>query len=149
MTGRSWNGTQPENGTSPESGRQPEGGQSQGSLLVREAEQVSPPAEEVELGPAGAGAESLASAAPQPDELRRALPSRPVAKKPLWRRLMDRARHVFGSSHFVDDMLECAPVGTYAAMADEVLGSQQSGAQRSGSQRSGAAAGSRDMHPSR
>lgn len=78
----------------------------------------------------------------QPVQSQRAQFQNAPSRKPLWRRLMDRTRHVFGSSHFVDDMLECAPVGTYAAMADEVLGPQQPGSQRS-------AAGSRDMHPSR
>ena len=122
MTGRSGNGIRTE---------------SQGGLLVREvdqeaalAEKTAPvdktaPAEEA----APVGALDLGSEEPVRDSAAGGStsgPELPPLRRPLRERLRDGLRSVFGTrKQIVDDLLECAPVGPYAQMAEEVLGQER------------------------
>lgn len=95
---------------------------SQGGLLVREVDQAVSPVEDRDLGsgePARDRSAEPSSGSERPDEL-------PPLRKPLRERFRDRMRDLFGTRRqIVDDLLECAPVGPYARMADEVLEQEQ------------------------
>lgn len=104
MTGRSGNGVRTG---------------SQGGLLVREVDQAVSPVEDLDLGSGEPARDRGAPDSEHPDEL-------PPLRKPLRERFRDRMRDIFGTRRqIVDDLLECAPVGPYAQMADEVLEQEQ------------------------
>lgn len=81
-------------------------GDPQGGLLMREEQAAQT------TGPgttAAGGADHEATALPP-------------LNRSLWARIGERMHRIFGSKEqFVDDLLECAPVGTYVAMAEQTL----------------------------
>lgn len=118
--------------------------ESQGGLLVREVDQAVAPVEDLDLGseePArGRAAEAAGSDTAGSDSGAAAGPGAesgagpgdpgsgqlPALRRPLRERVRDRMRNLFGTRRqIVDDLLECAPVGPYARMAEEVLEQEQ------------------------
>ena len=125
--------------------------ESQGGLLVREVDQAVAPVEDLDLGseepardraagPAGSdaapgaepGSDSEAVPTAEPAAGADAGPAGPDSdqlpplRRPLRVRVRDRMRNLFGTRRqIVDDLLECAPVGPYARMAEEVLEQEQ------------------------
>jgi hypothetical protein len=109
MTGRSGNGVRTG---------------AQGGLLVREVEQETAPAQEagpIESLDLGNGEPARGQAVDEPSS------ELPPLRRPLQERLRTGMRNLFGTrKQIVDDLLQCAPVGLYARMAEEVLDQEQS-----------------------
>lgn len=109
MTGRSGNGARTG---------------SQGGLLVREVDEDAAPVQQAgQVGSLdlGSGEPARGRAVDEPSS------ELPPLRRPLQERLRTGVRNLFGTRRqIVDDLLQCAPVGLYARMAEETLNKEQS-----------------------